>query len=118
HFKVFSPYHRAWSGLPKRGLAPAPRRLNVPTRLRAGQLPKLEDLVSRRPSPRRMPGGEGEGRKRMRAFLRNGLGHYEDRHDDLPGDDTSRLSAYVRWGCISPLELAREAEARRGGAAF
>ena len=54
----------------------------------------------------------------MRAWLRDGLSGYEDRHDDLSGDGTSRLSAYVRWGCVSPLELAGEADGRRGGAAF
>ncbi len=118
HFRVFTPYHRAWSGLPWRQPAPAPRRLAVPPKLRAGRLPALESLVGGRPSPRRLPGGESEGRRRMRAFLRDGLGRYEEQHDDLAGDDTSRLSAYLRWGCVSPLELAREAGGRRGGAAF
>src|SRR4051794_36914931 len=28
HFKVFSPYHRAWSQLPRRKLAAAPRKLS------------------------------------------------------------------------------------------
>ncbi len=115
HFKVFTPYRRAWSELPKREGHGAPRKLKVPGRLRAGRLPALESLVDGRPSPGRMPGGESEGRKRMRAFLRDGVGGYEDGHDDLAGDRTSRLSAYVRWGCVSPLELARAADERRGG---
>lgn len=118
HFKVFSPYHRAWSGLSWRDGAGAPRKLSLPSKLKAGRLPSLDSLVDGRPSPGRLPGGESEGRKRMRAWLRDGLGGYEDRHDDLPGDGTSRLSAYIRWGCVSPLELAREAGERRGGAAF
>lgn len=118
HFKVFSPYHRAWSGLPRREQLRPPRKLSVPSKLAAGRLPQLEALTGGRPSPHRLPGGEGEGRKLMRAFLRDGLGPYEDGHDDLPGDRTSRLSAYIRWGCVSPLELAREAGERPGGAAF
>jgi len=118
HFKVFSPYHRAWSQLPWRQTVDAPRKLSVPGKLKVGQLPSLDSLVGGRPSPGRLPGGEEEGRKRMRAWLRDGLGGYEGRHDDLPGDGTSRLSAYLRWGCVSPLELAREAGERRGGAAF
>jgi deoxyribodipyrimidine photo-lyase len=118
HFKVFTPYHRAWSGLPWRPPAPSPRKLSVPTRLQAGRLAKLESLVGGSPSPGRLPGGEREGRKRMRAFLRDGLAAYEDRHDGLADDGTSRLSAYVRWGCVSPLELAREAADRPGGGAF
>jgi deoxyribodipyrimidine photo-lyase len=118
HFKVFTPYHRAWSGLPLRELAPVPRKLSAPPKLKAGRLPKLESLVEGHTSPKRLPGGETEGRTRMRAFLRDGLGGYEEGHDDLPGDNTSRLSAYIRWGCVSPLELTREAGERRGGAAF
>jgi deoxyribodipyrimidine photo-lyase len=120
HFKVFTPYHRAWSELPHRELAPPPRRLSVPKGPAAGRIPKLESLslVGGGLSPRRLPGGEAEGRRRMRAFLRDGLGRYENRHDDLPGEGTSRLSAYIRWGCVSPLELAREADGRRGGGAF
>jgi deoxyribodipyrimidine photo-lyase len=128
HFKVFTPFHRAWSGLPWREQLGAPRKLAVPSRLRAGRLPTLGSLFDMRrsadglgvtqASPGRLPGGEREGRKLMRAFLRDGLGDYGDRHDDLAGDGTSRLSAYIRWGCVSPLELAREAGGRRGGAAF
>ena len=118
HFKVFSPYHRAWGELPWREGHGAPRRLSAPSKLQAGRLPGLDALTGGTPSPRRMPGGESEGRKLMRAFLGDGVGSYEERHDDLPGDATSRLSAHLRWGCVSPLELAREAGERRGGAAF
>jgi deoxyribodipyrimidine photo-lyase len=118
HFKVFTPFHRAWSQVSWRQGHGAPRKLSVPSKRAAGQLPALESLVDGRPSPKRMPGGESEGRKLMRAFLRDGVGNYEDGHDDLAGDRTSRLSAYIRWGCVSPLELAHEAGERRGGAAF
>jgi len=61
---------------------------------------------------------EAEARRLMRAFLRDGLAGYADRHDDLAGDATSRLSAHLRFGCLSPLELAQEARERRGGDAF
>jgi deoxyribodipyrimidine photo-lyase len=118
HFRVFSPYHRAWSSLPPREIHGAPRGLDVPDDLDPGQLPATEALSGGQLSPDRAPGGESEGRKRMGAFLRDDLGGYDDHHDDLPGDDTSRLSAYIRWGCVSPAELAREAGARRGGAPF
>jgi deoxyribodipyrimidine photo-lyase len=63
-------------------------------------------------------GGEREGRRLMRAFLRDGLGTYETRRDDLPGDATSRLSAHLRFGCLSPLEVMREAGQRQGGEPF
>ncbi len=118
HFKVFTPYHRAWSEAPLRQGHGAPRKLTVPSKLAAGRLPALEQLSGGRPSPRRAVGGERAGRRLMRAFLRDGLGAYDERHDDLPGDATSRLSAHLRWGCISPLELMREAGERRGGAPY
>jgi deoxyribodipyrimidine photo-lyase len=118
HFKVFSPYHRAWSAAPLREGHGAPRKLAVPSRLAAGRLPALEQLTGGVPSPDRAAGGETTGRKLMRAFLRDGLAAYDERHDDLPGDATSRLSAHLRWGCVSPLELMREAGKRWGGAPY
>jgi deoxyribodipyrimidine photo-lyase len=118
HFRVFSPYHRAWSQVGQRELHGAPRKLQVPGELGAGGLPATDSLTDGELSPERPPGGETEGRKRMRGFLRDDLGGYDEHHDDLPGDDTSRLSAYLRWGCVSPAELAAEAGERRGGAPF
>jgi deoxyribodipyrimidine photo-lyase len=118
HFKVFTPYHRAWSGVPARQLPGAPRRLRVPNNLAVGRLPALEKLSGGSPSPRRAQGGESEGRRLMASFLREAVCEYEGRHDDLPGDGTSRLSAHLRFGCISPLELKIKASERRGGGAF
>ena len=118
HFKVFSPYHRAWGAAPRREGHGAPRKLRVPAKLATGRLPALEKLTDGRTSPDRAPGGEREGRKLMRAFLRDGLASYDERHDDLPGDATSRLSAHLRWGTVSPLELMRAAAERRGGGPF
>ena len=55
----------------------------------------------------------------MRAFLRDGLGELRRRATTTcPATRTSRLSAHLRFGCVSPLELALEARERRGGAPF
>jgi deoxyribodipyrimidine photo-lyase len=118
HFKVFTPFHRAWSGVQARPTHGAPRRLRVPAGLAGGRLPALEKLTAGELSPRRAKGGEQEGRRLRRAFLRDGLGFYGDHHDDLAADRTSRLSAYLRFGCLSPLALMQEARERRGGAPF
>ncbi len=118
HFKVFSPFHRAWEEVPARPRAATPRRLAVPSRLATGRLPALASLLRGEPSPARAPGGETAGRRAMRAFLRDGLAGYADGHDDLPGDLTSGLSPYLRFGCISALELLGEARSRRGGDAY
>jgi deoxyribodipyrimidine photo-lyase len=118
HFKVFTPFNRAWEEVPLRPTAAAPRRLAVPSRLAVGRLPAAKSLLRGPVSARRSAGGESEGRRLMRAFLRDGLGDYGDRHDDLPGDATSGLSPYLRFGCLSPLELLGEARSRPGGTAF
>lgn len=118
HFKVFSPFHRAWSEAPLRPVHRAPERVRVPSRLAAGRLPALAGLTSGSVSRDRGRGGEAEARRLAREFLRDGLGAYGERHDDLPGDATSRLSAHLRWGTISPLELMRAASRRQGGAPF
>ena len=118
HFKVFTPFQRAWAEVPPRPRAAAPRRLSAPPRPAVGRLPALESLLSGPLSPRRARGGEREGRRLMGAFLRDGLAGYEAGHDDLPGDTTSALSPYLRFGCLSPLELLNEARARPGGGAY
>jgi deoxyribodipyrimidine photo-lyase len=118
HFKVFTPYHRAWSELPLRRRSGPPRELAVPSGLRAGRLPALDKLTTGTLSPERATGGEQEGRRLARTFLRDGLGEYGERHDDLPGDATSRLSAHLRFGCVSPLALMQEARGRAGGEPF
>jgi deoxyribodipyrimidine photo-lyase len=119
HFRVFSPYWKRWSRATLRGPAPTPRRLQAPSGLRAGRIPSLDSLLDGGlPSRDLLGGGEKAGRRRMQAFMREDVGAYERRHDDLPGDATSRLSPYLRFGCISPLELLGAARERRGGGPY
>ncbi len=50
----------------------------------------------------------------MTAWLAGPIDRYEELHDDLAGDATSRLSPYLHFGCVSPAELVHRAT-RRGG---
>jgi deoxyribodipyrimidine photo-lyase len=119
HFRVFTPYLRAWHAVPWRACRPAPARLTLPPGLTTGRLPDGDALAGRgRPSPHLPRGGETEGRRRARAWCRSGLAQYAHRHDDLPGDATSRLSPYLHLGCVSPLALACDARDRPDGDAF
>ena len=61
------------------------------------------------------PGGERAGLDRLRAWLDGPLTGYDTKRDILAADATSRLSVYLRFGCVSPLELAMAALARPGG---
>ena len=53
----------------------------------------------------------------MRAFVRRGLDRYGEDRDRLDLDPTSHLSPYLRFGSVSPVELAALAS-ERGGDAF
>ena len=60
------------------------------------------------------PGGASAGHAAARGVDRVGLRGYADHHDDLPGDATSRLSPYLHFGCLSPLEVLRAAGHHQG----
>ncbi|MFK3982796.1 cryptochrome/photolyase family protein [Micromonospora sp. NPDC050397] len=110
HYRVFSPYHRGWSARRWRDEVATPARVPLPTGVEVGRLP-AEPAGE---SPEALPGGERVGRDRLRGWLRD-LDRYDDLHDDLAGDGTSRLSPYLRFGCLSPLAVARAALAAMTG---
>jgi deoxyribodipyrimidine photo-lyase len=113
-FKVFTPFSRAWERHPRRPVLGPPDRLRLPDGLDPGAIPDAADLVDDPGSPHRVRGGEAEGRRRMEEWLTSSLAAYDDHRDALALDDTSRLSASLHLGCVSALELEREAAAAGG----
>ena len=111
HYKMFTPYWRAWAAAAWRPPAPAPARIRLPRSVQAGPIPQHPAGSS----PGLAPGGETAGRKQMRRWLDGALADYPIRRDDLAADATSRLSAYLRFGCLSPAALARAARQQPGG---
>jgi deoxyribodipyrimidine photo-lyase len=114
HYKVFTPYWRAWTSAAWRQAVPAPDVIRLPPGLRKGQIPPNAAASSSVLAP----AGEVAGQQRAERWLRDSLAGYGDRHDDLAGDETSRLSAYLRFGCLSPLALAQAAQGKPGGEEF
>lgn len=100
-YVVFTPFWRAHAKLPRREIHGAPRKITTPTNLTIGEIPHVEHALD-------IPAGEKAARKRLLAFDHT---TYEDTRDRLDRE-TSRLSAYLHFGCISALE----AEDRTGGA--
>ncbi|WP_030275195.1 cryptochrome/photolyase family protein [Streptomyces sp. NRRL B-24484] len=109
HYAVFTPYFRAWQQSTRRPPHRAPQHLRTPDGL-AGTDPAAV-RPGRTDSPGLPPGGETEARKRWQAW---DVTAYEEVHDDLATDGTSRLSPYLHFGCLSATELVDLAE-RRGG---
>jgi deoxyribodipyrimidine photo-lyase len=118
HFQVFTPYHRRWLAAPRRPILAAPAQVVLPEGMEPGDRPSLGDLTPRSPSPDVVAGGETAARAALNAWVRRRLGEYAARHDDLPGDATSRVSAALRFGCISPAEVEHKLRGRPGADAF
>ncbi|MEU3633917.1 cryptochrome/photolyase family protein [Streptomyces fradiae] len=112
HFAVFTPYFRRWSAERLRDPLPPPRSVRVPGGVRGEPLPSRDAVPG--VSPDLPEGGETAGRERFLRWARSGMPAYEERHDDLGGDATSRLSPYLHFGALSAAELVVLARERGG----
>ncbi|CAA9497864.1 MAG: Deoxyribodipyrimidine photolyase [uncultured Solirubrobacteraceae bacterium] len=106
-FSVFSPFWRRWRDLPRRAVEPPPDGVGIPSGLEPGVIPTLGELGLTPELSDPMEPGEKAGRRRLDAFLADGLDFYVERRGRLSGG-TSELSPYIHFGCLS----AREIEAR------
>ena len=113
-YTVFSPFARTWRTVPRREMLNVPRAVRTPANVKAGKLPSLAELgLSEPPSRGTFEPGEEAARKQATSFLRTGLEQYADRRD-APKGGSSRLSPYLRWGCLSALELDTRVAALSG----
>src|SRR4051794_10753072 len=104
-YTVFSPFHRTWLRVPRREVLAAPRKLPPPpSGIEPGAIPDLHELGLEQEVDDPMRGGETEARRRLTNFLRSDIDRYDDNHNALGADKTSRVSPYLHFGCISPRE--------------
>ncbi len=101
--KVFTPFWRAWQTVARRAICDVPDRIVVPE-LYSEAMPDLDGGCGEL-SPKRLNGGEREARKRLSAFLEGDIQNYHVAHNDMAADSTSRLSAYLHFGCLSVREI-------------
>ncbi|MEV0295477.1 deoxyribodipyrimidine photo-lyase [Nocardia sp. NPDC050710] len=118
HFAVFTPYFRRWAQAHRRTPLRKPRELAMP-RITSAPLPEAAQLCAGASSPELEVGGETTGRKLLRDWLAGPIADYYRRSDDLAADMTSRLSPYLHFGCVSPVELVHRVDlSTEGGHAF
>ncbi|MDN5860571.1 MAG: DNA photolyase family protein [Pseudonocardia sp.] len=120
-FKVFTPFSRAWADHGWR--APAATEAATVSWMDPGELdggppgvlvPSGSDIAAELPEP-----GEAAALARWRQFCDGDLDHYRVERDRPDRDRTSRMSAYLKFGCIHPrtmlADLARTDVAAAGG---
>lgn len=103
-YKMFSPYYQKWKEATWRDLLPVPKNLSSSERDQRS----LEISHNFRPEENhiRMKGGERAGQANMKSWMGEDLKNYAFLRNDLASDRTSRLSPYLHFGCLSPLEVA------------
>ena len=118
HMSVFAAYYRRWRTEPRRDPLLAPRHIALPDAVARGRVPSARGICPGPVAPRLPQGGESAGRARLAAWLRTAARGYDEVHDDLAADATSRLSPYLHFGCLSAREVEERTPACQGGHAF
>jgi deoxyribodipyrimidine photo-lyase len=97
-YTVFTPFHRAWLLRDRVPPAPSPTRLTAPSGLDTLPLPSGSDAELPR-------AGEAAAQAALDGFVHRQLGAYPAQRDRLDTEPTSRLSAYLRVGALTPRQI-------------
>jgi deoxyribodipyrimidine photo-lyase len=99
-YKVFTPFSKAWRAHGWDDPVRAPGRVRWTGDVTGDGLPEVPDLDVELPEP-----GEDAATRASRRFWDGDLERYDEVRDRPDLDATSRLSPYLRWGCIHPRQL-------------
>ena len=98
-YRVFTPFHRAWSAHGWPAPIDVPRALRWVQGITSDDVRPVASELPRPPVP-----GERAAHRRLDGFLDRVTSYDEDRNrPDL--DQTSRLSPYLRFGCLHPRQI-------------
>jgi deoxyribodipyrimidine photo-lyase len=112
-YKVFTPFSKAWASHGWPAPSDAPRAVRWVDGGKGDELPAEPDVAAVLPEA-----GEAAAQRAASTFLESGIEHYGDRRDDPGADATSRLSPYLKWGCIHPRQLLCGLGRTPGASAF
>lgn len=95
-FRVFSPFYRAWRAHGWPAPAPSPE-VKWASGVRSDGIPDDPPVAAALP-----PAGEAAALVRLEAFLAGPVDAYASERDCPAADATTRLSPYLKFGCIHP----------------
>ncbi|GAB3135064.1 deoxyribodipyrimidine photo-lyase [Amycolatopsis stemonae] len=105
-YRVFTPFHRAWTAHGWRGPADTgPSLVDWVEPPRSLKIPKPPKVPATLPEP-----GEQAALDVWHAFLDDGIETYDEDRDRPDREGTTRLSPYLRWGCVHPRTLLADLE--------
>lgn len=114
HMAVMGPYYRRWTDADLRSPTGPPSGLSLPDGIDPGRLPQPADIATGDTSPQLSVGGESDARSLLDSWTDGGLADYADTHDAMAADATSRLSAHLHFGTLSPTEVVARARRVQG----
>jgi deoxyribodipyrimidine photo-lyase len=104
HYRVFTPYSRAWLKAPKPEVKAKIGQITTPKALQSLPLPSPATWDLSFPE-HRFKAGERAANDRFHAFLSGPISFYAERRDFPAGNNNSRLSADLRFGTISVRQI-------------
>ena len=111
-FRVFTPFARAWRAHGWRAPALRPDRIPWASGVASDGLPPRQETSARLPAA-----GEAAAQEAWERFRDERLSDYDDGRNLPATDATSRLSPYLKYGCLHPRTLLADlATARADGA--
>jgi len=111
-YKVFTPFSKAWRQHGWPAPLPAPRSVRW-AELDGDPIPDAPSVGAELPAA-----GEEAARRAARRFWEHGLADYAERRDRPDVDGSSRLSPYLRWGCLHPRQLLAKLGRSTGESVF
>jgi deoxyribodipyrimidine photo-lyase len=105
-YQVFTPFSRAWRA---HGWDLPLHEPRLDDSIMAGvasdPLPPPPATVASLPQP-----GEAAAHERLELFLEHSIEHYDDQRDRPDHEGTSRLSPYLKFGCIHPRQVLAQVD--------
>jgi deoxyribodipyrimidine photo-lyase len=99
-YRMFTPFFRVWREHTRAEAASEPARLKLVRGIASDPLPREPDVSAKLPAA-----GERGGLERLAAFIAGGIDGYADDRDRPDRDQTSRLSAHLKLGCVHPRQV-------------